>query len=64
VGGSIRPTRNKFIETAAVVAIGEGRMTVVLDRRYHNPIFGEAAVDRDALSVPWIGRLRPVFTDR
>jgi hypothetical protein len=37
---------------------------VALDRRCHNPIFGEAAVDRDELSVLWIGRRRLVFTDR
>jgi hypothetical protein len=56
--------RNKFIETAAMVAIGEDQMIVALDCRCHDPSFGEATVDRDALSVPWIGRRRLVFTDR
>jgi hypothetical protein len=28
--------RNKFIETGATMVIGEDRLTVTLDRRYHN----------------------------
>jgi hypothetical protein len=63
---SVDPTeaRNEFIGTAGMVAIGGHQMMVALDRRCHNPIFGEAAVDRDELSVLWIGRRRLVFTDR
>jgi hypothetical protein len=54
----------RFIETAGTVAIGEDRLTVTLDRRCHNPILREAALDRDPLPIPWIGRRRLVFTYR
>jgi hypothetical protein len=54
----------RFIETAGTVAIGEERPTVTLDRRCHNPIVREAALDRDPLPIPWIGRRRLVFTYR
>jgi hypothetical protein len=54
----------RFIETAGTVAIGEDRLTVTLDRRCHNPIVREAALDRDPLPIPWIGRRRLVFTYR
>jgi len=54
----------RFIETAGTVEIGEDRLTVALDRRCHNPIVREAALDRDPLPIPWIGRLRSVFTYR
>jgi hypothetical protein len=55
---SVDPTdaRNKFIETGATVVIGEDRLTVTLDRRCHNPILREAALDRDPQPIPWIGR--------
>jgi hypothetical protein len=52
----------RFIETAGTVAIGEDRLTVTLDRRCHNPIVREAALDRDPLPIPWIGRRRLVLT--
>jgi hypothetical protein len=46
------------------VTIGEDRLTVTLDRRCHNPIVREAALDHDPLPIPWLGRRRPVFTYR
>jgi hypothetical protein len=54
----------RFIETAGTVTLGEDRLTVILDRRSHNPILREAALDRDPLPIPWIGRRRLVFTYR
>jgi hypothetical protein len=54
----------RFIEAAGMVEIGEERLTVTLDRRCHNPILREAALDCDPLPIPWIGRRRPVFTYR
>jgi len=54
----------RFIETAGMVEIGEDRLTVTLDRRCHNPILREAALDRDPLPIPWIGRRRLMFTYR
>jgi hypothetical protein len=41
-----RPYR-RFIKPAGTVAIGEDRLTVTLDRRCHDPIVREAALDRD-----------------
>src|SRR4029450_1941544 len=52
----------RFIETAGTVMIGEDRLTVTLDRRSHNPILREAALDRDSRPIPWIGRRRLTFT--
>jgi hypothetical protein len=54
----------RFIETAGTVTIGEDQLTVALDRRCHNPIVREAALDRDRLPIPWIGRRRLVFNYR
>jgi hypothetical protein len=54
----------RFIETAGAVAIGEDRLTVTLDRRCHNPIVREAALDRDPRPIAWIGHRRLVFTCR
>jgi hypothetical protein len=54
----------RFIETAGTVAIEEDSLTVTLDRRCHNPILREAALDRDQLPIPWIGHRRLVFTYR
>ncbi len=50
--------------TAGTVAIGEDRLMVALDRRCHNAILREAALDRDPPPIPWIGRQRLVFTYR
>ena len=63
---SVDPTeaRNRFIETAATVAIGEDRLTVAIDRRSHKPILREAAPDRDPLPIPRIGRRKLAFTYR
>jgi hypothetical protein len=54
----------RFIETAGTVAIGDDRLMITLDRRSHNPILREAALDRDPLPIPWIGRRKLVFTYR
>jgi hypothetical protein len=54
----------RSIETAGTIAIGEDRLTVTLDRRCHNPILREAALERDPLPIPWIGGRRLVFTYR
>jgi hypothetical protein len=58
------PARNRFIETAATVAIGEDRLTVAIDRRSHKPILREAAPDRDPLPIPQTGGRKLVFTYR
>jgi hypothetical protein len=45
----------RFVETAGVVTVGESRVEVRFDRRSHNPILREAALDRESFPVPWLG---------
>ena len=54
----------RFVETAGTVTVQPDRLTVALDRRSHNPILREAALDRDALPVPWLGQRKVEFTYR
>jgi hypothetical protein len=54
----------RFIETAGTVTIEEDRLAITLDRRCHNPILREAALDRDPMPIPWIGGRKLVFTYR
>lgn len=49
----------KFVETAGEVKIQSDRIDVRLDRRCHNPILREAALDRQCPPIPWLGN-RPV----
>ena len=50
----------KFVETAGVVEIRPGCIAVHFDKRAHNPILREAALDRDGQPVPWL-QGRPVL---
>jgi hypothetical protein len=43
----------RFIETGGVVEVPSDRVVVHLDRRSHNPILREAALDRQAPAIPW-----------
>ena len=45
----------RFVETAGLVEVEEERVVIRFDRRSHNPILREAALDRDRLPVPWLG---------
>jgi hypothetical protein len=51
----------RFIETAGVVEVGAEQITVRFDKRCHNPILREAALDRDCPPINWIGNLPIVF---
>jgi len=52
----------KFVETSGTVEIEKGRRIVVyLDRRCHNPILREAALDKDCPPIPWLGNHRLEF---
>lgn len=51
----------RFVETAGVVAVGPERLVVTLDRRRHNPILRQAALDRDCPAIPWLGRFPVEF---
>jgi hypothetical protein len=51
----------RFVETAGLVEVHEDRVVVTLDRRSHNPILREAALDKDAASIPWLANRRLQF---
>jgi hypothetical protein len=44
----------RFVETAGLVEVEADRVVVRLDRRSHNPILREAALDQDAPGIPWL----------
>ena len=54
----------KFVETSGLVEIGEQEIVVTLDRRCHNPVLREAALDKNASPIPWAGnrKLRLAFS--
>ena len=52
----------RFIETAGAVTIHPDRLTVRFDRRCHNPILCEAALDREPTPIPWLGQRKIEFT--
>jgi hypothetical protein len=43
------------------VEVHQDRVVVTLDRRGHNPILREAALDRDAVQIPWLANRRLQF---
>jgi hypothetical protein len=49
----------RFVEIGGTVMIEADRVVVQFDRRCHNPILREAALDRDHLPIPW-WRGRPI----
>ena len=55
----------KFIETGGQVEVAsDRRLLVTFDRRSHNPILREAALDRDRTPIPWLGGMRVEFAYR
>jgi hypothetical protein len=52
----------KFVETGGRVEIGEEAIKVHFDRRSHNPILREAALDQPSQSIPWLGGRRIIFS--
>ncbi len=51
----------RFVETGGTVRIESDQITVTFDRRGHNPILREAALDRDLTPVHWINGRRIKF---
>ena len=49
----------RFVETGGVVEVEANRVVVRFDKRLHNPILREAALDRGSAGVPWL-RNRPI----
>jgi hypothetical protein len=44
-----------FVETAGLVEVqGDGRVVVTLDRRSHNPVLRQAALDTNPIPIPWL----------
>jgi hypothetical protein len=52
----------KFIETAGTVEIAPDRILIHFDKRAHNPILREAALDRACPPIPWLRQRRLEFT--
>ena len=55
----------KFVETGGVIEVVADRtLRVTFDRRSHNPILCEAALDRDCPPIPWLEGYRITFRYR
>ena len=55
----------KFVETSGVVEVTPNRtLRVTFDRRSHNPILREAALDKDSRTIAWLKRYRIEFDYR
>jgi hypothetical protein len=45
----------KFVETGGTIEIRSDQIVVHFEKRCHNPLLREAALDRPATNVPWLG---------
>jgi hypothetical protein len=55
----------KFVETGGVIEVRPGKLLrVTFDRRCHNPILREAALDKDAPPIPWLDNYKIEFDYR
>ena len=61
--GKAKPKQlfRRFIETGGVVAVEAERIVVHFEKRCHNPILREAALDRGCPGIPWLHNLPVVF---
>jgi hypothetical protein len=52
----------KFVETGGLIEVVPNRtLLVTFDRRSHNPVLREAALDRDSPRIPWLNGYRVEF---
>jgi len=51
----------KFIETGGHITVRGDDLVISLDRRAHNPIIAQAALDHDARPIPWLAGKRLRF---
>jgi hypothetical protein len=51
----------RFVETAGVVEVDEEGIVVHFDKRSHNPLLCEAALDRERQPIPWLRNLYVSF---
>jgi molecular chaperone GrpE (heat shock protein) len=49
------------VETSGVVEIEQERIVVRFDKRCHNAILREAALDQPSQTIPWLQNLPLVF---
>jgi hypothetical protein len=49
------------VATSGVVAVEAERVVVHFDRRSHNPILREAALDSRGPAIPWLGNKTLAF---
>jgi hypothetical protein len=56
-----KPLYRKFVDTGGVVEIQPERLVVHFDKRCHNPILREAALDQPRQAIPWLRSLPVVF---
>ena len=49
---------DKFVDATATVTIAQRDISVRFQKRAHNPLLMAAGFDREAISVPWLGRKR------
>jgi hypothetical protein len=55
----------KFIETGGLIEVAPNRRLIItFDRRSHNPILREAALDKDSPPIPWLKNYRVEFNYR
>jgi hypothetical protein len=51
----------RFVETGGVVEVQADRIVVRFDKRSHNPILREAALDHDCPRIPWLRQVPVAF---
>jgi hypothetical protein len=52
----------RFVETAGAVSTTDDAIVVQFDKRSHNPILREAALDQNPQPIPWLGNRTVRFT--
>jgi hypothetical protein len=52
----------RFLETGGVVEVQAERIVVTFDKRSHNPVLREAALDAGGPPIPWLGNRPVTFT--
>jgi len=50
-----------FVETSGVIELEQEQIVVRFDKRSHNPILREAALDQPRQPIPWLQHLPVVF---
>jgi hypothetical protein len=51
----------RFVETGGLLEVRDEHLLVHFDKRSHNPILREAALDQNAPPIPWLGNRRLLF---